>query len=340
MPAFSIVHFDSKAKSIIVGSGPYIPKYDNSTLFLTRNEEYTGKIPFFNIIRVDLIQPNVKVKEINNYDLSFPFIGKYIDIDKIPKSHQLSKVSSLSYNHLFFNLNRKYILKNKEFRRDFSKTIMTLAKLKKNKAQFSVPQNHFLPYGIMPETYYLRKKNEIEIKDFIAKWKGKVSKKERIDFITIEGQLSDALIDDIRDIINKVGLVANIKFVSAQKSREILINNEYDIVRAGYLAPFPDLDAFLDPFEPNSKLQYGSFETKPLLDKIASVRHLDDPDQRLNYYTKYMLEFENHWYIVPLYRLQLPIIHRKEIVIPDTNFRFATELWSLRTSKHEEGISE
>ena len=96
-----------------------------------------------------------------------------------------------------------------------------------------------------------------------------------------------------------------------------------------YIGNFPDPDGFIEPLNFANKLQYGGSDTKLLMKEITAARYLGDPQARLSKYQDILMAFENERYFVPLYRTNIPIVRRKNLDVPDSQYRYKSELWRI-----------
>jgi len=108
-----------------------------------------------------------------------------------------------------------------------------------------------------------------------------------------------------------------------------LEDDKYDIITGLYVGNFPDPDGFLDPLMETSKARFGVIPSRDLFTAIEKVRYVTPAEKRLEEYSRILRSFEDNWYLVPLYRISVPIIHNAQLSIPDTSFRYEAELWNM-----------
>lgn len=323
MPGFS-VSFNGNS------SGPFKIAKKENFIRLERNKNYRSSridLKSINVSSASGVSEVMKLFLLNKIDISLG--NSLIDIEKmkdIPDDISITKTESLAFAHFYYNMNRK-IFKDIAFRKDLSLFFQDIAN--KNKTGLHEFSPFFIPKGVMPAHYYKRKKEDFDLKKFAMKWK-KFTSGKKLRVVVMSSVFSDLMLNELKSLLkDKLGLQVEMIKATNKSLMEILKSDSYDIVGGRYVGNFPDPDGFVGAINQNSSLHYGVFPTEPLFDDIFKVRHTKSPRERLEKYTDILIEFEKQWYFAPLYRLKIPIIHRKDIVIPETNFRYESELWKI-----------
>ena len=324
-------------KQEIVGSGPmYIEKVlGNNSLKLSSSFLYS-KTP-------DLL--SIELQSFDNFehaeeDLEKERVDAIIGAPvsklkelKLSKKYTISYSESLAVVHLYLN-STNILLKNREFRKDLMLSLQKIAWDKEALVPGLTPQNTFLPHGMMPASYYLRK-NEVPLTapQFKAKWAKTYRNAKPLRFWLIDLFFSAELAKKWQEFCDEVKLPCKINFMNQQSLVSHLNAKDYDLFGSRYVSNSADPNYFLDVFRDGSGLRFGVFSTNQLLKKIAKNREIENQQQRLEMYAKDLIKFESDRYVFPLYRLKVPIIHNKAIRIPLSNFRYEAELWKMKWQK-------
>jgi hypothetical protein len=92
------------------------------------------------------------------------------------------------------------------------------------------------------------------------------------------------------------------------------------------MANFPDPDGFLELLTPGQAFDGELKEVLELKEEINNARFVLDKNSRLEKYSEALKKFENHFLIIPFSRVTLPLIHQKEVNLPDTNYKYEADL--------------
>lgn len=334
-PTFAVVPAGATGDGVSVGSGPMkISKHSAKEWELVASETYSGTRQQTKSIRISEVNDPEVVNNMMKNDKVDVFIGlmpAQVDGLQIEKNYQVTRTNSLCYNHMFFNT-KKPILTNQEFRQDLAAQIQEYTKQTKTlPPQFSY-EPFFIPKGVMPHDYYERTPALADADNFKKKW-GSHVKGKPIRLVLRPGYYSEAYLSSLVAHLKNLGVEIAIQYMQNSEYIKTLSSNDYDIVVAGYLGTFPDPDGFIEPLKGSGGLKYGNFDNGKLFAEISKIRFVSPPAARLEAYSKTMKTFENEWNLVPLHRLNLPVVHNSSIQIPDTSYKYEAELWNFKWMK-------
>lgn len=133
----------------------------------------------------------------------------------------------------------------------------------------------------------------------------------------------------MKEKLKAIGVPATVRRLSAPDFLQVIQSGDYDLLGSSYILNFPDADAALDPIDSRSSVRLGRFDSSHLMAKLDKLRSNDDNTQRLAQYSEAMGNFEQENYIIPMFRLRLPMLHRSDIQVPESSFRYEAELWKI-----------
>lgn len=330
MPGFSIVN----KKDPQIGSGPMLGKYDKKRKMwdLEVNKDFYGKKTRLSTMSVRAVSGRKAIENsFQNKDIDIILGVPIGEVDKfdLPADTIVQETDTLSFNHLFYN-SKHSLFKNKTFRKEFGQLVQNLAWNKKYLSRFLKKQDTFIPRGVMSIDYYENRgltKASSKAK-FLTKWSSKI-KNKKMKIVVVKGHYNQDFLDAFEVLLKRLGIVATLKRVGGKEYMKVLRAEDYDIISGAYIGNFPDPDGFLEPLNPRSDMKYGIYDTSKVLKKLDKVRYTRDSKKRIDLYAKVLREFENEWPMIPLYRMNFPIIHHKSLKIPDSSYRYEAELWNV-----------
>ncbi|KAB8032101.1 ABC transporter substrate-binding protein [Fluviispira multicolorata] len=327
MPAFSILQKSNISTKIPIGSGPLKAEYssDSESLIFKRYENYSNIKPSIKKISVFKLKYTVEENELlknNNIDIIIGFPRGEIENVVLPVEYELKKMSGLIYTHLFFNLSKNRF-KNKNARKYISNAIQKSFNSSSDFSKFYSYNPYYFPKGVMPIEYYKKSVNS----DYVFSSK-KLDLLENIKILVQKGNINNKMFQIFEDTFLKLGVKVKWNFVDLNFIDEIK-KNQYDLLIAGYVGNFPDPDGYLDPLKSNSIINFGNIPTDSLFKELEKYRFISEPVERLQKYSDSFKRFENEFYFIPLFQASLPIIKKKNIVIPEEKFRYEGELWKI-----------
>jgi ABC-type transport system substrate-binding protein len=332
MSAFSIISFDWQTPQIPIGSGPMQPSYDSKKMiwrFRSFDQKYRDKpkLNGFDIQPIRTVSHGVNALTTGEVDLIMGLTNEDLREYALAEGIILTKSESVASIHLFFN-NSKILFRNEEVRKNIGNALTQIAKDYTHPSQFVEFEPYFIPKGIMPLSYYNRQYSSVNTMALKRKRNSK-KKGDPLKVILRREYFSDDLGKRFIQALNDLGFEGKISFIRAEEYPRILKDSSYDIIAGGYMGNFPDPDGFLDLISKNNSYQYGNIDSTELFQQLAEVRHLANPNNRLEEYSRILKVFEQKWYFIPLYRINIPFLHRKEIQIPPTNLRYECKLWNI-----------
>src|SRR5690606_14838532 len=101
-----------------------------------------------------------------------------------------------------------------------------------------------------------------------------------------------------------------------------------DVFSFGYVGNFPDPDGFIYGFKhdaiPNFKIG-----TQEFFKILSSIRHTPEGEGRLAKYESAIADFESSAWVVPMFNVSLPVIHKSDIKIPNISFQYEDKLCQI-----------
>lgn len=301
-------------------SGPMKPDFDE----ITRTWHLTSTVDENKIIikEVPEFKDAIKDLQANKVDA---LIGYPInDALKLESDEQIAitKAVSMATAHFYFNINRAPF-NNIDFRRDLSSLIQNYTR--KHDTSFTKYEPYFIPKEIMPAEYY----NPINHKLLKPKeFKNKGYRPNDVNLVINRTAFPDDFIYGLKGYLKSAGIHLNLHIIDNGQLFAYLKSKDYDIIGGRFMGGFPDPEGFLNSISDNQPVRYGTFPTNGLMRRISQVKESENRE-RLISIAKLLRVFEENHYIIPLFRLYLPIIHQKNLKIPPSEFRFMLEIWRI-----------
>ena len=319
MPGFCL---QKRVGDTFVGTGPLqVAKQESSFIKLIRNPHYKGdaNLHEINVRAVPQLVDSPKTVDWSKVDLATGVSVNSLESHVIP-GFRVTGLESLAIAHLYFNIENRPDLQSRE--RSFIKNLLSNLSEEFRSSYFE-PLEHFLPRGVLPEKYYSSKVSSSSV----SKVHPKILKPIRIKLLgSIFGvKFADKLTKLLSDggIPNKVERQNQTDFLDSIRT------GNYDMLGSSYTLNFPDADSVLDTLDPKSALRLGRFPTELFTERIAKARSNNENKIRLDQYVDALLKLEAENYIIPLFKLRVPIVHREELVLPSASFRYESELWKV-----------
>lgn len=329
MPSFSIVSQEEIKKENLVGSGRMtLAKNEENGYTLTAWDKYVGNRPQLEKIRlVEFIDSKAVAKQVESGEIDLA-IGLSTDVAASINSVEVIKdtVKTLSYNHLFYNTQKK-IFKDKTFRADFTAILQMVAKESAESTDFLDFQPYYFPKGIMPPSYYERKLKTIDKKEFAKKWKSSLDQEE-INIVLLENVYPKSFINTLERTFDENKLNIKIKKIKSGYTT-VLENRDYDVVTGLYMGNFPDPDGFIEPLKQGQKYSFGVMPIEDNLKKIADINAIEDKYDRLKKYSELFLKLEDDNFFAPLFKDKIPLIYNKKLSVTNSAYRYESELWKI-----------
>ena len=325
MPGFSIV---KKAENKVLGSGPMNITFKDESISLEAKSDYHGEHPLIKKINITASNKSLNtVAGINEkkIDLSLGLSVEDIEASKLNEHVELTKSNSLAINHLYFNTSRNSSLKNIEVRKAIAYVFQSLAQKNENRTVLQEYSPTFIPKGVLPTDYYERSK---------ISGPKKQTDKISVNFVTLKTIFSENLVKEAKAQLAKLNINLNFNIVEGAEFRNAMVNESYDLIGGRYIGNYPDPDGFISVIDQEMKLKYGSFDVTNFFSKLAKIRFLSDKRKRLKSYAQVLKAFEEEYKIIPLFRMNIPILHNKDLKIPESNFRYESELWRIFWQKN------
>lgn len=247
------------------------------------------------------------------------------DALKVESNDQIAitKAVSLATAHFYFNINRAPF-NNIDFRRDLSSLIHNYTR--KHETSFTQYDPYFIPKGIMPEEYYNLANHELlSPKQF----KEKGYTPNEINLVINKTVFPDDFTYGLKGYLKSAGIHLNLTIIDNSQLFTYLKSKDYDIIGGRFMGGFADPEGFLNSISENLPVRYGTFPTSKLIKRISLVKD-NENRKRLIRIAQILKDFEENHYIIPLYRIYLPIIHQKNLKIPPSEYRFMLEIWRIK----------
>lgn len=332
MPGFGIYPKDWDFSKDPNGSGPMKARYikESQCWHLERYEDYLGPKPrtkTFRISAVPSLADNLKGIQTGELDLALGFNYSSMDPERMPSEVEILKTNSAIIRHLYLNPDHP-LLKDKAFRQDLAALIHGVTKEPVFQSPFMTLGSHIMPKGILPDRYYDRKILPMTPSYFKQKW-GKTAKAHELRFTLNKGTFHPARLERLYNTFTAAGLQFKLDPKTIKGIIETQQKHDFDIIGLGYVGNFSDPDGFLEILQEGSTFKKPFLPSRELLQKLAQARFIQDPGERLNAYTEALLHFENQYYVIPLFHMNAPILHRKDIHLPDNRYRDESELTKI-----------
>ena len=325
MPGFSIVPKNVDFKKGPIGSGPMTAKFleNEATWVFERFPSFSGTKPKAQKICIKRTPSlNDVLDGFKNQSLDVAIGPPFSELDgqQLPTHVTAVATNSLVTCHLIVNKN-KGPLSKLDFRRDLASLFYSLAEKKENLSKFQDFEPTYIPKGVMPKQYYDKAIPRFDLSSFKAKYAGK----EPIHIVLLASYFKKEFLDALDKLFVESGL--NVKFdkITNQEFGAVFAKGDFDVLSLPYIGNFPDPDGFLEALRTGDKLKDWA-PGKQLFEEIDKIRHTANATTRLAQYSTVLQKFEGEWFVIPLFRVSLPILHREGIKIPETNYRYEANL--------------
>lgn len=331
MPSFSVISQNAIEKKLgAIGSGRMKLSKSSNELFLEAWDQYIGSKPQLEKIKlIEYSKPEEIIQKLNADQVDIA-IGMATDSVNNIKNKNVTKgtVKTLTYSHLFYNIMRNALLKNKDFRKELSALFQKVAKEISAKTPFLEYLPTYFPKGIMPTEYYNKKGNTFDEKSFSTKWKEQLEK-EKLEVALVENVYPKSFIDALEAYITKHSIGIKVIKMSFGEYNQRLKSKEYDVISGIYMGNFPDPDGFIEPIIQGEEYSFGVMPIETELKKIHKINEISDKYKRLKEYAALFSKIENEHYFVPLFKDKIPLLYNKDLQITKSAYRYESELWKI-----------
>lgn len=335
MPGFCIHKKKSGAvTSQFIGSGPMLqsPSKTPNTIELSKSPYYRGSVGVPKIIfkQITSAHEASSLFKQNQLDMVLGLPLTELSGYHPPKGVQVKATDSFAIVHLYFN-NSRNIFKNLDFRRDLSRLFFSIGKKVSNNSPFFTPQDTFLPKGILPASYYQRNNPEVTPAELMSKWRPLIGKRT-LKIVLMRAIASPDLVNSLKNELALAGFGAKIHLVDLAELLTYISgkNFDYDLIGVRYVGNFSDPDAYIGPLQSGATVQYGVIPSGDFFSSLNSIRYLSDSAERLQKYGELLRNFEEQYFFAPMFRLHIPILLQDRVHIPETSYRYESELWKVK----------
>ncbi|MBU2712070.1 ABC transporter substrate-binding protein [Zooshikella harenae] len=318
----------------LVFSGPMIPKsYTDEETDLRgwelthRDSKRKNKIL---VLQSNNFPQTYSLLKNNKIQLMLGFSVSDVLDESLSNGLRISKVNSLATSHMYYNTTQP-LFTDSTFREDFGRFIQSEAKKHSNMLTKFSP--YFLPRGVLSYNYYNSHKfNALNKSLLLQKW-GNRLKGKTIKIVLMKRAFASEFVSSLKYELESLGLSVDLVLCNDQELMHYLKNPDYDIIGGRFMAGFSDPEGFLNSISEESPLHYGVFNTKWISDEIDSKRPFKSSIDRTEAYDSVISKYEDSWGSIPLFRFYVPIIHAKDIKLPNSEFRFVAEIWKISHDK-------
>lgn len=318
----------------LVFSGPMIPApYTDKETNLSgwelthRDSKEKNKIL---VLHSSSFQQTYSLLKSNKIQLMLGFSVSDVLDKNLSNGLRISKINSLATSHMYYNT-KQTLFTNKAFREDFGRFIQGEAKKHSNMLTKFSP--YFLPKGVLSYNYYnSHQYTSIDKTQLLKKWGSQITGK-RIKIVLMKRAFSSEFVSSLKNELESIGLSIDLVLCNDQELMHYLKNPDYDIIGGRFMAGFSDPEGFLNSISEESPLRYGVYSTKWISDEIDSKRPFNSSKERTEAYDSVISKYEESWGSIPLFRFYVPIIHAKDIKLPNSEFRFVAEIWKISHDK-------
>lgn len=232
-------------------------------------------------------------------------------------SPEYSLLPANRYSPLIFELNHdRPIFADADFRRDLKRVIWSMTHIPTDAKGLIEPVHHFVPRGLLPPEYYRKKRpDQMQWSKFEKKWRSRI-KKYGLSFWLPEKFYPEVFVERLRKTF---GALPNAKVYSAAYPEVVGLfdKGQIDVTNIDPSSYFADPDSFLILWKANRPK--FPFSGKELMTRTSRVRFWPNPQERLEMYTKAVLNFEAQNWVIPLYQTRYPIFKKNGVDLPDVN---------------------
>ena len=329
IPGYAIFKTSQKDWSNPVGSGPMRGSFDKKSRVwrLEKSESYTSS--HFQLKKLDIEEKPLYKTALaalakEDADFAVGYSLSEVASEKLPNDFAVKETNTLAFHHMFFNLDNPYF-KNKQNRELISRYIKS--RLGVTSPAYQVPISTFIPVGVLANEYYQRVIKPVTLAEVKAGLK-RVPKKP-LKLVCRWEYVDDNLLKMMTEAFNELGIKIEIDVVKIAGFVKYLKNANYDILLGNYFGTVPDPDGFLEQLNPQNPIQYGQLPSEGFFKAINAIRFSSSKRKRLELYADELRKLEDEWYFLPLYRVNLPIVHNRKLKIPNSSFRYEAELWKI-----------
>lgn len=177
----------------------------------------------------------------------------------------------------------------------------------------------------MNHDYYSKEIKPLSIAHFKEKW-SKYLDKNGVEIRVPVNYLDKVFITQLKSLKEVEHINISLKEQVPKDLMQECQEGNCDVIPVAYIGNFPDPDGFIEPLESEKRgYKLPVTELKNALKNIQST----EIKERISIYSKELFQFEGQSWIIPLFRLKLPIIHHERIGFPDTHLKYETELWKI-----------
>lgn len=333
MPGFSITSASEKLRAANIGSGHLKAHFDNdlNNWILKPNPYYVGTKVNTGEIRISSLKDANEAFQSLRERKTDVVLGLMSETgpglnSQLPKDYLVYSTNSLSFAHLVFNMKRPEF-KDQKLRETLGSYLNGLAKTVSIPSSNFHHQKTFIPKGVLPLSYFERSFENSTVEELSSVIKKHLNKRP-YKIIISKGRLPEDFINKLRTISSNISSSFIVEELSVGDYRKRRDSGDYDLAYLGYIGNFADSDGFLDCIRENN-FPGISVDSSELFQSINNFRFNPSATERLANYVKALRTFENKWTVIPLYQTNIPILHHKDIAIPDTHYRYESELWSF-----------
>jgi ABC-type transport system substrate-binding protein len=312
----------------ILSSGPlkvktFVPS-EKVVLELAHPDSHLSSIQTYFIEKFTIEDNNFKSPP----DLILGIIRPDPPMKQLGSDFLLTEMNISGFLHLFFNIYNQSLFKNLEFRKDLGILFQDYTSRLPSKFEHAKLKS-VIPDGIMPREYYKRPEEHLSAETFKAKW-AKRFKGSEVRWVLRKDYFSEAFYSGLEPFLKQAGIPSQIKWIGPLQFMSEVKAKNYDILSGSYMRNFPDPDGLLGTLQEGSVIHYGVFPTNDLFQKISTIQYQESAEKRLSEYSQLLRPFEDQWFVIPLYRTNAQMVHRKSLSIPDTSYRYELEFWKLK----------
>lgn len=221
-----------------------------------------------------------------------------------------SPTFSLVGTHFYFNHTRE-IFKTVANRKKIRDIIIQARSLPGVLTRFDSKLDHFIPAGIMPDAYY----SEIE-----KTASGAIeNSRSKLKIVFPYGILLNSAVEIIVKKFRDSGFVVDYLNVKGKDLLAPIVSGDFDLIMVPYQGVVSDPDGYLDMIQPDSIMSKASTPSANLLAQLERLRFLPDRSSRLSAYSNALKQWEKDIPVVPFSQNAIPIVHRKNVRLPNLN---------------------
>jgi peptide/nickel transport system substrate-binding protein len=338
MPSFSIIgkrEFIAD-QSHILGSGPYnLISNSSQCIELAKASTYPHFGAQLNKIRFIPFQERAKALSfIESGSADFVFFGLGTDQTISAGNTQIKVLLSNNpiFTHFFVNANG-VLGTDRRLRLNLFRL---LGKFTRQTKYASTTQNatfHLIPKGMLPLEYYGERPSPISSKQFMSMQVNPI----QIRILSSNTLNSKSFFDDLSRFLGSAGITVQVTILPPAEYMKAVLNKKhnFDLVLGAYSANFPDLDGIIDPIAALSDWSYGIYPASELRASLLSAKFNSNMEERQRLYSQAIREFEDQYWVIPLFQDHIQMLYRKDIEVLPSNYRYESEIWRLFWKKRD-----